>query len=160
MITDGTLNVKRYSDLYQEQLSNLSDKTGKALPMALSLHRGHNKYSFSPIEYVKKVHGESEIPVYRVVLENTAGRQYEIICTEDTEFGVLCFDKPERTFENMRKYYRFVKLQYLNKSTVCVDESDLVCQVMSVERVKTPNVMYDVRVMYNNNLFFNGVLIR
>lgn len=112
----------------------------------LSYHTGYNTFGYTPIDKINIINNNDTL--YNCIIENTLGKQYEIICTENQKFY------------SRNSGYNITK--YLGLSSILIDKENRDCKLISREIISLPNKnnkLFDIDVRYNYTYVCNGILM-
>jgi len=145
MLTDGKVSImKRFTTFKTLNVSQLKSDSSERV---LSYHIGTDNCAYVPIKRLEKYPCNIN-KLYKVCLQNNLGLDYEFLSDENTYVYT--------------KNKGYVKVPYLNLSSLCLDDRGLLCKVVSVNDVNCDpkTEVFDIRTEYNSNFFFQGILMK
>ncbi len=148
MVLNGTLMIKdRKGNIDNITLSEASKKYQTYQTLSMNYH-GHEQYSFSLIEKIKTFN-KKETQCFKITTENSLGHRRVVECTPETQ-----------VFTKGKRWSGFVSVDKVKKNSILIDDEDRVNKIVSIEKLTTDDTLFDVKVMYTGNYFYNGILVR
>jgi len=150
MVLNGTIMVKdRKGNIRNIKITETLEKM-KTFQILSMNHHGHESFSFSLIDDIKQTTNPEE-SFYEVVVKNHLEQERRIVCSTSTQI-----------FATTTNWCGFVSPNKLKKNHLIIDEEDRLNKLVSVTQVPiNENVTtYKIFPVYNNNYFYNGILIR
>jgi hypothetical protein len=153
MILDGKLNAKTFNNYFSSSVGRTYKQMEKAkhtkatIPYVFSMHTQFNKCDYVPIESLIKIDNPSSESLIKLVFEAVNEEQYTLILSKDQQI--------------FTKFRGFIDADKLEKMDVFIDNTGQNCKLVS--STKIPNnfdTFYNLKAKFNNNFFYNGILIR
>jgi len=148
MILNGQIMVKGRNGIISEvQISDIISQYKTFQILTMNSH-GQEPYSFSLIDKIIKNEPE-ENQFYEIRTINN----YDIIKT------IIC-DSNSQIFILSKRWSGFISTDKLKKNDIVLDNEDRLNRVISISKKSLNQTSYNINVMYTNNFFYNGILIR
>jgi len=150
MVLNGHIMVKDRKGNINNILITKALEKMKTYQILSMNHHGHESYSFSLIDEIKQSTDTTE-SFYEVVVKNHLEQERKIICSTSTQI-----------FATTTNWSGFVSPNKLKKNHLIIDDEDRYNKLVSVTQVavEEKSVAYKIFPVYNNNYFYNGILIR